>query len=210
VPGAELIILPGSKHVRCDLNWLRSNGWEQGINRHLRYGGRVIGICGAFQMLGSKISDPDGVEDAPGESSGLNLLAFSTRLTPEKRLRRLTGKLSCLASAPGIVGYEIHCGESEGPALLNPAVTFGGAAEGAMSDDGQIIGTYVHGLFDEPLALRAVLEWAGLDAPAIIDPRARCESDLDRIADDMEACLDLAPVFPAKIFGPVRHADSVT
>jgi len=115
VPPADLIILPGSKSVRSDLAYLRANGWETAIARHLRYGGKLLGICGGLQMLGEQVHDPLGLEGAPGSSAGLGLLAFQTRLEQEKQLRNVCGRLA-LEDAP-VSGYEIHAGVTTGPAL---------------------------------------------------------------------------------------------
>src|SRR5690606_10934333 len=120
VPAADLIILPGSKSVRADLAWLRANGWEAAIRRHLRYGGKLLGICGGLQMLGQRIADPLGLEGPAGESAGLGLLAFDTVLQAEKQLRNVQGRL-CLDNAE-VSGYEIHAGVSDGPALCLAAV----------------------------------------------------------------------------------------
>lgn len=132
IPPADLIILPGSKNVRADLHWLREKGWDQHIRRHLRYGGKLIGVCGGFQMLGTQIHDPQGMDGAPGSSEGLALLEMQTNFnsgteknpaanhSPHKILRHCTGHLS-FANAP-IQGYEIHMGLSHGPALSRPLI----------------------------------------------------------------------------------------
>ena len=117
-PPADLIILPGSKSVRYDLNWLRQQGWEPVIQRHLRYGGKLMGICGGYQMLGKSISDPQGIEGEPGAIDGLGLLNVDTVLTQEKQLLRRQGEL-CFANE-AFTGYEIHAGISEGEALKSP------------------------------------------------------------------------------------------
>ncbi len=202
-PPADLVILPGSKNVQADLAWLRAQGWEDALRRHLRYGGRVIGICGGMQMLGREVADPHGVEGAPGSVAGLGWLDFSTTLTQEKTLKNVSGCLALPGSA-AIAGYEIHMGETEGPALLRPALRLGadggldsGRPDGALSDDGQILATYVHGLFDTPEACGALLAWAGLaDAQAIDYPALR-EASLDRLADTLAGHLDLARLFAA-------------
>jgi len=188
-PAADLIILPGSKNVRADLKWLRENGWEATIRRHLRYGGRVIGICGGYQMLGQVIHDPLGLEDAPGSSEGLGLLAMETTLESEKQLKRVSGTL-CLNDAP-VEGYEIHMGISEGPALKQPLVQLEGGNDGAISEDEQVLGTYLHGLFDRSEACEALLKWAGMHGAEAIDYRALRERELERLADLLEQQLDL-------------------
>ncbi|MFT4928905.1 MAG: adenosylcobyric acid synthase, partial [Phenylobacterium sp.] len=93
LPPADLIILPGSKNVRLDLDFLRAQNWHHDINKHLRYGGKVLGICGGYQMLGKVIDDPEGVEDTAGSSVGLNLLPLMTELTAQKTLSQTHGKL---------------------------------------------------------------------------------------------------------------------
>jgi adenosylcobyric acid synthase len=188
LPGADLIILPGSKNTRADLAWLMQQGWAGQIRRHLRYGGKVIGVCGGFQMLGRHVDDPDGVEAAAGRSDGLGLLELETTLTRDKRLAQVSGACVFGADAMGaaVSGYEIHMGVSTGGALARPAFEIGGRGEGACSVDGQIIGTYLHGLFDDASACAALLRWAGLHSDAAVDSAALREASLDRIADAAE------------------------
>lgn len=188
-PPADLIILPGSKNVRADLQWLRENGWEETIRRHLRHGGKLIGICGGYQMLGEFIHDPQGLEGISGSSIGLGWLAMETTLHEEKQLTRVQGRL--LLEDAGVEGYEIHMGISTGAALERPLVQLEGAPDGAIGEDNQVLGTYLHGLFDHPEAATALLRWAGLDAAEGIDYAALREQELDRLADVLEARLDL-------------------
>ena len=191
-PPADLIILPGTKNVRADLHWLREHGWETAILRHLRYGGKLLGVCGGFQMLGKRIDDPAGVEGAPGSEQGLGLLEMDTELKPEKQLLNVRGKLA-LSGTP-VSGYEIHAGISSGPALSRPAVHLGGRTDGAFSPDRQIMGCYLHGLFDESPACNAILAWAGLKEPEVLDYHALREQQIDRLADALERHLDLERV----------------
>ena len=189
-PPADLVILPGSKSVRADLEWLRAHGWPAYLEKHLRYGGKVLGICGGMQMLGRAIADPEGVEGASGESPGLGWLDLTTVLLPGKRVCNVSGRLR-LEDAP-VHGYEIHMGRTHGPALDRPAVLLdGGATDGALSADGQIMATYLHGLFEETAACAALLRWAGLSQPLEIDHAARREQALDRLADVIEGQCDL-------------------
>jgi adenosylcobyric acid synthase len=189
-PPSDLIVLPGSKSVRSDLAWLRREGWDRTIARHLRYGGRVLGICGGMQMLGERIADPHGLEGEPGACAGLGLLALDTRLASEKTLRNVTGRL-CLEAAP-VVGYEIHAGVTTGDALEHPAAILdSGHPDGALSADGQILATYVHGLFDSGDACAALLRWAGLDVRETPDYRAQRETAIERLADAVETHLDM-------------------
>lgn len=276
----DLVVLPGSKNVRDDLAWLRAQGWEEAIRRHLRYGGKVLGICGGFQMLGRWIHDPAGLEGAPGSAPGLGLLDMETTLARDKRLANVAGYLN-LPGQPPLEGYEIHLGVSRGPALERPACwlaelgegdagaavvgeTAGAGAgaeagteagaearaeagaeasaeasaeaagswsgsglpgrghlegltgpgadaapsfpptpprpglrpDGARSPDDQILATYCHGLLDRAAALAALLDWAGMSneaggaAAPRVDPQARREADLERLADSLEAALD--------------------
>ena len=185
IPAADLIILPGSKSVRSDLAYLRANGWDTAVARHLRYGGKVLGICGGLQMLGEQVHDPLGLEGAAGSSDGLGLLAFSTTLEEEKQLRNVRGRL--LLEDAEVSGYEIHAGVTCGAALSNAAVLLeDGRSDGAQSADGQILGTYLHGLFETPAACSALLRWAGLQDVQEVDYHALRERDIERLADLVE------------------------
>ncbi|MDI5936067.1 cobyric acid synthase [Halomonas kalidii] len=188
-PRADLIILPGSKSTRADLDWLRAQGWETAIRQHLRYGGRLLGICGGFQMLGQAIHDPAGLDGRPGTTSGLGLLEFETRMVAGKQLRNVTGRLR--PEDVTITGYEIHHGVSEGPALAHPLCELDGRPDGAVSADGQVMGTYLHGLFDGAEACAALLGRCGLaGVAAAVDYTAHRQDELDRLADTLEAHLD--------------------
>ncbi len=189
IPPADLIILPGSKSVRADLARLREHGWDAAIARHLRYGGKVLGICGGLQMLGTRIDDPHGLEGPAGSSAGLGLLDYATVLEPEKQLRNVRGRLAL--DDLDVSGYEIHAGVSVGPALAMPAVRLDdGRSDGALSADGQVMATYLHGLFEAPAACAALLSWAGLREARQVDYHARRERDIERLADLVEAHLD--------------------
>jgi adenosylcobyric acid synthase len=191
LPPADLIVLPGTKNTRADLAWLRAQGWDAALARHLRYGGKLIALCGGFQMLGRALRDPAGVDGQPGESAGLGWLDMETTFATEKELRRTTGRLALPGGAP-VAGYEIHMGRTRGPALARPALHLEGRDDGAISDDGQIFGTYLHGLFESADACAALLAWAGLAAPAHIDYHRVREENLDRLADTLEQHLDLS------------------
>ncbi len=190
-PPCDLIVLPGSKSTRTDLAWLREQGWDEAIARHLRYGGKLIGICGGFQMLGRFVHDPSGIESEPGSSRGLGWLDLETTLEAHKTLRRVDGKL--VLGEARVSGYEIHCGVSRGAALERPSsVLDGRRADGALSPDGQVLGSYVHGLFDHPQALAALLAWSGLREAVAIDLSCEREAAIERLADAVEAHLDTA------------------
>ncbi len=191
LPACDLVILPGSKNVRADLDFLKARGWDEAILRHVRYGGRVIGICGGMQMLGTRIQDPDGVEGPAGSSDGLGLLPLDTILRREKQLRNVSGHLEL---GPAFHGYEIHMGTSQGAALERPAASIDGRPEGAMSADGRILATYVHGIFDAPAACAALLNWAGLKGAQGVDLAAMREASLERLADCVAENLDVGYV----------------
>lgn len=190
---ADLIILPGSKNVREDLEWLRAQGWEREIARHLRYGGKVIGICGGFQMLGTWIHDPIGSESAKGSSPGLNLLEMETTLAHKKKLALVDGVLT-INSTP-VSGYEIHTGVSTGPALMQHAIALKDGVDGAISQDNQVMGTYLHGLFDRKEALKGFLDWLAVDSSQTVDYRGFREANINLLADAVERYLNLDIVF---------------
>jgi adenosylcobyric acid synthase len=189
VPPADLIILPGSKSVRADLARLRDSGWDVAITRHLRYGGKLLGICGGLQMLGMRIDDPLGIEGPAGSSPGLGWLALDTTLAAEKQLRTVEGRLA-LQDVP-VRGYEIHAGVSQGPDLQRPVLWLDeGRPDGALSADGQVMGTYVHGLFESPAACATLLGWAGLNNAQQLDYDALREREIERLANLVAEHLD--------------------
>ncbi len=188
LPPCDLIILPGSKNVRGDLSALREYGWHTQIDKHLRYGGKLMGICGGFQMLGKVIADPHGIEGRAGSSEGLGYLDITTTLEPEKQLRRVGGNLTIENAR--VTGYEIHAGITTGSALLSPLAQLNNQSDGTISDDNQIIGTYLHGIFDETEARDALLKWAGSNTGESFDYHARREADIERLADCSEANLN--------------------
>jgi adenosylcobyric acid synthase len=146
LPGdADLILLPGSKATIADLHALRAAGFDIDIAAHRRRGGMVLGLCGGYQILGRTIADPDGVEGPPGQIEGLGFLDVETVLSGDKRLEAVRGVTS---DGVPFSGYEMHIGVTEGPDRARPfAHLADGTAEGAVSPDGRIIGSYIHGLF---------------------------------------------------------------
>jgi adenosylcobyric acid synthase len=184
IPRADLIVLAGSKSVQADLDWLMREGWEPEIKRHLRYGGKLIGLCGGMQMVGTWLHDPHGFEGAPGSKPGLGVLNYQTTLEPQKQLREVRGRLA--VSGARVSGYEIHMGVTVGPALAHPAILLDdGRPEGARSEDGQVFATYLHGLFDEPEACMALLAWAGLERPMTVDYAVLRDESIERLADTL-------------------------
>ena len=191
VPAADLIILAGTKATTTDLAGLRAAGWKSILQKHLRYGGKVIGICGGMQMLGRMLHDPHGSEGPPGSMPGLGLLDYETTFEREKQLGQVNGIL-CLDGHPQVTGYEIHMGVTTGAALKWPSSTLAdGRLDGAISEDGQVLATYLHGVFDHPEACSALLRWAGLADARILDLNALREASLERLADTFEQHLDM-------------------
>jgi adenosylcobyric acid synthase len=143
---ADVILLPGSKSTIDDLAALRVAGWDKDIAAHVRHGGRVLGLCGGYQMLGKRISDPHGIEGAPRTVEGLGLLDVETEFSTEKSLLEVEGTLA--ASGAHFKGYEMHVGRTSGADTVRPVMHFAdGRADGAISPDGLVSGCYVHGLF---------------------------------------------------------------
>jgi adenosylcobyric acid synthase len=185
---AALVILPGSKTTIADLEALRAAGWEADLRAYLRRGGRVLGICGGYQMLGRRLHDRAGLEGAAGSCDGLCLLDLETELTPEKRLVRTQG---ChLASGQAVAGYEIHIGRSSGPDCARPLLQLESGPDGASDASGQVMGCYLHGLFGADGFRAAFLQSLGLSASAF-NYESEVEAGLDALADHLEAHLDL-------------------
>ena len=195
LPGdADLVILPGTKATRADLDFLRAQGWDIDLCAHVRRGGRVLGICGGYQMLGRSVADPDGVEGPPGATEGLGLLDIDTVMTGDKTLRPVSGRL---ASGARFEGYEMHVGRTTGAA--SPMLRLDtGEADGAVSVDGRISGCYVHGLFNQGEARAAFLADLGAVADAT-DQATRVDLALDEIAAALERSFDIAAL--ARIAG---------
>ena len=203
--GADLIILPGSKNVTSDLTFLKQQGWQQEIDQHLRYGGKVMGICGGYQMLGKKIFDPEHIESHVEQVSGLGLLDFTTTLTANKTLSQVCATMTLNNETCQLRGYEIHCGVSSGSALSKPLLKIQAQpsdkkqhaiADGCISNDGQIIATYLHGFFDCPEPTQLVLNWLGIKdfkAPAI-DIAQHREIQLERLAKVCNEHLNMAEI----------------
>jgi adenosylcobyric acid synthase len=189
LPGdLDLVALPGSKSTRADLAALRAEGWDLDIAAHVRRGGRVLGLCGGYQMLGRVIADPLGADGPPGAAAGLSLLDVATEMAPEKRVAAVSGVH--VASGAVVHGYEIHAGRTEGPDCARPWLTIGGRPEGAVSPCGRIAGAYVHGLFANDAFRTAFLASLGARAggPAY---RASVEETLDGLAAHLEEALDI-------------------
>jgi adenosylcobyric acid synthase len=202
--GADLVIIPGSKNVRDDLSFLKQGDWESAIKRHLRYGGKLIGICGGYQMLGESIDDPLAVEGTSGMTEGFSLFSFTTQLEEAKKLRQVRGTikspiLTQSAESCTVEGYEIHCGETEGEnellAFAKLADQFGESYfDGQVSKDGQIIGTYIHGLFESAKTTQLLLKWVSGKQLDTIDWNTTRKNELDRLADMLESEIDIESI----------------
>ena len=190
LPEADLMLLPGSKATRADLDALRREGWDIDILAHARKGGAVVGICGGFQMLGRAIADPRGLEGPPGESAGLGLLDLETALDGDKILRAVRG-VDCVTGAP-VAGYEMHVGRTNGPAAARPMLRLDAGEDGAVSADGCIAGCNLHGLFTGDEFRRAFLARLGTTPDPALLWDERIEETLDALAAHLEASIDVA------------------
>jgi adenosylcobyric acid synthase len=189
IPHCDLIILPGSKATIADLASLKHEGWHIDIAAHVRQGGRVLGICGGYQMLGQTLSDPEGIEGASESVPGLGFLDVETILRPSKHLRDVTG--TNRISKAAFRGYEMHMGETTGPDAARPMLHFAdGRPDGATSPDGRISGTYVHGLFTDDTYRAAFLAELGA-APSAHRHDAAIEATLNALAAHLEAHIDI-------------------
>jgi len=188
LPGdADLVILPGSKATIQDLAALRLAGFHIDMAAHLRRGGMVLGLCGGYQMLGRFVRDPAGIEGPPGAVEGLGFLDVETVLSDEKRLEPARGE----AGGISFSGYEMHMGVTTGPDCARPfARRSDGAPDGAVSPDGRVIGTYMHGLFGDDRQRSAWLMRLGA-GPSGIAHDALIESTLDRLAAHIAAHVDV-------------------
>ncbi|TPM96188.1 cobyric acid synthase [Mesorhizobium sp. B2-1-3A] len=189
---AGLVVIPGSKSTIGDLLKFRENGWDRDLAVHRNRGGHVVGICGGFQMLGRMVRDPDGIEGSVTEAEGLGLLDIETVMEPEKTVRNVSAR-SVQFDLP-LDGYEIHLGRTTGPDTLRPSAVINGVDDGAISADGKVIGTYMHGLFGADAFRGKFLESLGIRGGGI-DYRAEVERALDEVAAELETHLDCNAIF---------------
>ena len=190
---ADLVIVPGSKSTRGDLAYLRAQGWDVDLAAHHRRGGRVLGICGGYQMLGQMISDPDGIEGTLGDSAGLGLLDVVTQMTGDKRLTSVHA-VHADTELP-FEGYEIHIGRTAGPDNARPFAHVDGQPEGAQSSDGRVMGSYLHGMFSNDAWRGAFLNSLGVTASGSYS--SGVEQALDDLADHVETFLDVEGILQA-------------
>jgi adenosylcobyric acid synthase len=189
IPGdCDLVILPGSKATIADLNALRATGWDIDLHAHLRRGGRVLGICAGYQMLGRRIADPDGIEGPAGSVDGLGLLDVETVLTGDKLLSQVRG--ASIADGAAFRGYEMHVGRTAGPDCARPLLAFAdGRPDGACAADGKVSGCYVHGLFaDDGQRAHLLARLGAASDPGSYD--AAVDATLDALAAHIAAHVD--------------------
>ncbi|HNB26644.1 MAG TPA: cobyric acid synthase [Alphaproteobacteria bacterium] len=185
---ADLVLLPGSKSTIADLAALRAAGWDIDLKAHLRRGGRVLGLCGGYQMLGTRLDDPEGTEGPAGAVDGLGLLGVATVLGGDKALVEVAG--AELASGRRVRGYEMHIGRTTGADCARPMLDLGGRADGAISADGRVMGTYVHGLFADDGFRHDFLNRLKARAESGLAYEAQVEQVLDQLADHLERHAD--------------------
>ena len=199
------IILPGSKSTISDLDWLHAQGLSAAIEAHARRSVAIVGICGGYQMLGHAVHDPAGVESHYAEQKGLDLFPVTTTFTPQKVLHRSRARIingaGFLARIVGeeVEGYEIHMGQTSSAAPIHTIIARDGqpvdhtaytVADGMISDDGRIFGTYLHGLFANDNFRHAWLDSLGAPGSQICFNQTRAAA-FDRLADGLEAALDV-------------------
>jgi adenosylcobyric acid synthase len=203
INNCDLVILPGSKNVIFDLQFLKDQDWQSDIERHLRYGGKVFGICGGYQMLGQTINDPEGIESTIETITGLGLLELTTELTAEKKLAQVSATMTLGSKSCQVKGYEIHCGVSTMtaidnktpvPLLLNKSDNQ--TSDGCVSNDNQIAGTYLHGIFDEGAATQLLVDWldSNNDIQQTINLDEHREQQLERLANVCQQYLKISAI----------------
>jgi len=191
---AGLVILPGSKSTIADLADFRRQGWDRDLQAHHRRGGRIIGICGGYQMLGKTVRDPQGIEGGETSAEGLGFLDIDTEMAPEKTVRNTEARLAEHDIA--LSGYEIHLGVSNGPDCARPMTILNGRPDGARSVDGRVSGTYLHGLFDADLYRTRLLGEFGLQG-GTVNYRQDVDAALDEIAAELDRLVGFERIMQA-------------
>jgi adenosylcobyric acid synthase len=187
---ASLVVLAGSKATLSDLEVLKAEGWDVDIRAHVRRGGRVIGVCGGYQMLGNSVADPEGIEGKAGGTKGLGLLDVETVMGRDKTLGETRGRAVAFAGTPPVMGYEIHLGRTRGRGLSRPMLELAAGPDGAVSADGRVMGCYLHGLFSSD-AFRAELLKSLGGQSHVSDYESGVDAALDELADACERHLAL-------------------
>ncbi len=194
---AGLIIIPGTKSTIADLQFLRSQGWDKDIAAHVKKGGHLMGICGGYQMLGRSISDPQNIEGNDPFTNALGYLDIATTMKPQKQTSNVDAVIK--SNGERVRAYEIHAGDTTGPDTMRPFSNIAdgdvlGRNDGAVSANGRISGTYLHGLFANDAYRRAFLQSFGISAGQI-DYLAAVDAALDALAHELEACVDIDALF---------------
>ncbi|MCP5074910.1 MAG: cobyric acid synthase, partial [Rhodobacteraceae bacterium] len=189
---ANLVLIPGSKSTIGDLQFFRQQGWEADLQAHVYRGGHVLGICGGYQMLGTEIRDPEGIEGARGKIAALGLLDVVTEMKPEKRLAQVSGRH--LDSDTAVVGYEIHIGNTDGPDCDRAWLDIEGRSEGAQSANGRVKGCYIHGLFTSDAFRTAYLQEIGAETSDVAF-EDQIEEVLDALAMHIETHVDVMRIW---------------
>ena len=190
---ADVVLIPGTKSTRSDLEFLRAQGWHHDILAHARSGGRVVGLCGGFQMLGRRVHDPEGAEGPRGSSDGLGLLDIESTIAGGKVVRRVSGR--CALSGIAVQAYEIHAGRTTGAGCEHPMFHLDDGCDGARSEDGRVEGTYFHGLFANDEFRRQWLARVGGRADSQVNYQPVVDAAIDEIADGLVRSLDIEALF---------------
>jgi adenosylcobyric acid synthase len=190
---SDVVILFGTKSTLGDLRFIREQGWDHDIIAHARAGGRVLGICGGYQILGDAIHDPQGLEGEPGSLAGLGLLQVETTMQPEKRVASISGH--CGRTGLALCGYEIHIGHTSGTDTQRPFAVLDGHPDGAVSASGQIEGTYLHGAFSNDEFRGSWAQGVGEGPKTAINYNQLVESALEELADHVQASGDIDRIF---------------
>ena len=202
----DVVLLFGTKSTLGELAWLREQGWDHDILAHARSGGRVLGICGGFQLLGRRIHDPAGIDGPAGSAEGLRLLDVETTMSPEKTVRQVTGV--CVDSGAPVSGYEIHAGETRGPDCKRAVFEIGGRRDGAVSVNGRVAGTYLHGMFANDVFRNTWLQRVAATSLQEYDYGASVEGALDALADHVERAVDVDVLLAAARPPTLAHAST--
>ena len=189
----DAVVIPGTKSAMGDLAFLRAQGWDHDIIAFARSGGRVTGLCGGYQLLGNHIHDPQGIDGEPGSAPALGLLDVETMMQAEKQTRQISGR--CTRSQAKLKCYEIHVGTCIGPDTARPMTVMAGVNEGAINKQGNIEGTYLHGLFGNDEFRHWWLGSISAGYASNTNYEAQVDQELDKLADNLETVLDVDSLF---------------